>query len=84
MIRNPTSFHVSRISYILLTKRNQENEKNLVVLLLLISVGAVEKVPACSLTEATFEVDVHQEFSIKQVIELVYPPTLKWNKVSQK
>jgi len=28
---------------------------------LLISVGAVEKVPACSFTEATFEVDVHQE-----------------------
>jgi len=61
LIRNPISFHVSRISFSLLTKRNQENEINFVVLLLLISVGASEKVFACSLNEATFEVDVQQE-----------------------
>ncbi len=52
-----------------------------VVLLLLISFGAVEKLSARSLqsTEETFEVDEHQKLSIKQAIELAYPSALKWN-----
>ena len=56
-----------------------------VVLLLLISIGAVEKVSVRSLesTEDTFEVDEHQELSIKQAIELAYPSALKWNKNAQ-
>ncbi|WP_431028392.1 hypothetical protein [Lysinibacillus sp. LZ02] len=55
-----------------------------VVLLLLISVGAVEKISARSLqsTEETFEAD-EQELSIKQAIELAYPPALKWNENAQ-
>ncbi|MEB2281245.1 hypothetical protein LAV73_14760 [Lysinibacillus xylanilyticus] len=53
-----------------------------IVLLLLFSVGAVEKLSARSLqsTEDTFEVDEQQELSIKQAIEIAYPPALKWNK----
>lgn len=56
-----------------------------VVLLLLILFGAVEKLSARSLqsTEDKFEVDEHQELSIKQAIELAYPPALKWNKNAQ-
>lgn len=56
-----------------------------VVLLLLISFGAVQKLSARSLqsTEDKFEVDDHQELSIKQAIELAYPPALKWNKNAQ-
>lgn len=57
----------------------------LIVLLLLISIGTVEKVSARSLqsTEDTLEVVEHQELSIKQAIELAYPPALKWNKNAQ-
>ncbi|KMY33154.1 hypothetical protein ACZ11_13915 [Lysinibacillus xylanilyticus] len=53
-----------------------------IVLFLLFSVGAVEKLSARSLqsTEDTFEVDEQQELSIKQAIEIAYPPALKWNK----
>lgn len=53
-----------------------------IVLLLLFSVGAVEKLSARSLqsTEDTFEVDEQQELSIKQAIEIAYSPALKWNK----
>ena len=48
---------------------------------MLISIGAVEKVSVRSseLTEDTFEVDEHQELSIKQAIELAYPSALKWD-----
>ncbi|MEY9977299.1 hypothetical protein [Lysinibacillus sp. RC79] len=56
-----------------------------VVLLLLISVGAVEKVSARTLqsTEDPLEVAEQQELSIKQAIDLAYPPALKWNKNTQ-
>ncbi|KOP70259.1 hypothetical protein AMS59_20770 [Lysinibacillus sp. FJAT-14745] len=56
-----------------------------VVLLLFISVGAVEKVSARTLpsTEDQVEVDEQQELSIKQAIELAYPPALKWHKNAQ-
>jgi hypothetical protein len=56
-----------------------------VVLLLLISIGAVEKVSVRSLesTKDTFEVDEHQELSIKQAIELAFPSALKWNENAQ-
>ncbi|MFJ7954655.1 hypothetical protein ACIQZG_24540 [Lysinibacillus sp. NPDC096418] len=47
----------------------------LVVLLLLFSFGAVEKLSA----EDTFEVNERQKLSIKQAIEIAYPPALKWN-----
>jgi len=52
-----------------------------IVLLLLISFGAVEKLSARSLqsTEDKFEIDEHQELSIKQAIELAYPSALKWD-----
>jgi hypothetical protein len=57
----------------------------LIVLLLIISIGTVEKVSARSLqsTENTLEVVEHQELSIKQAIELAYLPALKWNKNAQ-
>ena len=57
----------------------------LIVLLLLVSIGTVEKVSARSLqsTEDTLEVVEHQELSIKQAIELAYPTALKWNKNAQ-
>ncbi|MFJ6208938.1 hypothetical protein [Lysinibacillus sp. NPDC092081] len=56
-----------------------------VVLLLLISVGAVEKVSARTLqsTEDPLEVAEQQELSIKEAIELAYPPASKWNKNAQ-
>lgn len=56
-----------------------------VVLLLLISIGAVEKVSVRSLesTEDTFEVDENQELSIKQAIELAYPFALEWDENAQ-
>lgn len=56
-----------------------------VVLLLLISVGAVEKVSARTQqsTEDSLEVAEQQELSIKQAIELAYPPALKWNENAQ-
>lgn len=52
-----------------------------VVLLLLISIGAAEKLSARTLqsTEDKFEVDVHQELSIKQAVELAYPSALEWD-----
>ncbi|MFJ8460549.1 hypothetical protein ACIQ57_15620 [Lysinibacillus xylanilyticus] len=50
-----------------------------VVLFLLISTGQVEKVSA----EDTFEVNEHQELSIRQAIELAFPPALKWNEDAQ-
>jgi len=52
-----------------------------VVLLLLISFGVVEKLSARSLqsTEDKFEIDEHQELTIKQAIELAYPSALKWD-----
>ncbi|WP_255258196.1 hypothetical protein [Bacillus sp. AFS018417] len=55
------------------------------VLLLLVSIGTVEKVSARSLqsTEDTLEVVEHQELSIKQAIELAYPSALEWNKNAQ-
>ncbi|MFJ8531499.1 hypothetical protein [Bacillus sp. NPDC094106] len=55
------------------------------VLLLLISIGTVEKVSARSLqsTEDTLEVVEHPELSIKQAIELAYPSALEWNKNAQ-
>jgi hypothetical protein len=57
----------------------------LIVLLLLISIGNVEKVFASSLqsTEAKLEVVKHQELSIKQALKLAYPSALKWNKNAQ-
>ncbi|MFD0771648.1 hypothetical protein ACFQZ1_23210 [Bacillus sp. CGMCC 1.60114] len=57
----------------------------LFVLLLLVSIGTVEKVSARSLqsTEDTLEVVEHQELSIKQAIELAYPSALEWNKNAQ-
>lgn len=56
-----------------------------VVLILLISIGTIEKVSARSLqpTEKTLEVSEHHELSIKQAIELAYPSALKWNKNAQ-
>ena len=56
-----------------------------VVLLLLISFGAVEKLSARSLqsSEDTFEVDEHQKLSIKQAIELAYPSALEWDENAQ-
>jgi hypothetical protein len=56
-----------------------------VVLILLISIGAVEKVSARSLEsiEDTFKANEHQELSIRQAIELAYSPALKWNKNAQ-
>lgn len=56
-----------------------------VVFLLLISVGAFEKLSARSLESAedTFEVDEHQELSIKQAIELAYPSALEWDENAQ-
>ncbi|OMC83116.1 hypothetical protein [Viridibacillus sp. FSL H8-0123] len=56
-----------------------------VALLLLISFGAVEKLSARSLqsTEDKFEIDEHQELSIKQAIELAYPSALKWDENAQ-
>lgn len=56
-----------------------------VVLILLISIGAIEKVSAYSLqsTEKTLEVSDHHELSIKQAIELAYPSALKWNENAQ-
>ena len=50
-----------------------------VVLFLLISTGQVEKVSA----EDTFEENEHQELSIRQAIELAFPPALKWNEDAQ-
>jgi len=52
-----------------------------VVLLLVISFGAVEQLSARSLQsiEETFEVDEHQKLSIKQAIELASPSALKWD-----
>ncbi|REB06503.1 hypothetical protein DVB69_12425 [Sporosarcina sp. BI001-red] len=52
-----------------------------VFLLLLISFGVADKLSARSLksTEEKFEVDNHQEYSIKQAIELAYPSALKWD-----
>ncbi|MGE7945033.1 hypothetical protein ACQKNB_23570 [Lysinibacillus xylanilyticus] len=50
-----------------------------VVLVLLISTGQVEKVSA----EDTFEKNEHQELSIRQAIELAFPPALKWNEDAQ-
>ena len=56
-----------------------------VVLLLLISFGAVENVSVRSLelTEDRFEIDEHQELSIKQAIELAYPSALEWDENAQ-
>ena len=56
-----------------------------VVLLLIISIGAVEKVSVGSIesTEGTFKVDEQQELSIKQAIELAYPAALEWDKNAQ-
>jgi len=50
-----------------------------VVLFLLISTGQVEKASA----EDAFEVNEHQELSIRQAIELAFPPALKWNEDAQ-
>jgi len=52
-----------------------------VVLLLVISFGAVEQLSARSLqsTEETFQVDEHQKLTIKQAIELASPFALKWD-----
>ncbi|MGA3674441.1 hypothetical protein [Lysinibacillus agricola] len=50
-----------------------------VVLFLLISTAQVEKVSA----EDTFEVNERQELSIRQAIELAFPPALKWNEDAQ-
>jgi hypothetical protein len=57
----------------------------LVILLLLFSIGNVEKVSASSsqATEYTLEMVKHQELSIKQAIKLAYPSALKWNKNAQ-
>ncbi|MGG0185501.1 hypothetical protein [Bacillus rhizoplanae] len=56
-----------------------------VVLVLLISIGIVEKVSARSLqsTDNTLEAVKNQELSIIQAIELAYPSALKWNKNAQ-
>lgn len=56
-----------------------------VVLLLFISVDAVEKVSARTLpsTKDPLEVVDQQELSIKQAIELASTPALKWNKNAQ-
>lgn len=56
-----------------------------VVLILLVSVGTIEKLSARSLqaAEKTLEVSKHQELSIKQAIELAYPSALKWNENAQ-
>ncbi|WP_242227053.1 hypothetical protein [Bacillus cereus group sp. BfR-BA-01315] len=56
-----------------------------VVLVLLISIGTVEKVSARSLqsTDDTLEAVKNQELSIIQAIELAYPSALKWNKNAQ-
>ncbi|MFF2176189.1 hypothetical protein ACFVT8_07000 [Lysinibacillus sp. NPDC058147] len=56
-----------------------------VVLLLLISVGAVAKVSARTLqsTDDLLEVANQPELSIKQAIELASTPALKWNKNAQ-
>ena len=56
-----------------------------VVLVLLISIGTVEKVSARSLqsTDDTLESVKNQELSIIQAIELAYPSALKWNKNAQ-
>ncbi|WP_419962313.1 hypothetical protein [Psychrobacillus sp. BM2] len=56
-----------------------------VVLLLIISIGAVEKVSVDSieLAEGTFKIDELQELSIKQAIELSYPAALEWNENAQ-
>lgn len=56
-----------------------------VVLLLLISVGAFEKVSAHTLqsTDDLLEVTEQQELSIKQAIELAFTPALEWNKNAQ-
>ncbi|PFM56465.1 hypothetical protein COJ48_28475 [Bacillus cereus] len=58
---------------------------SLAVLLLLISNGTDEKTSARSIKSAedTLEVFEHQELSIKQAIDLAYPPTLEWNKNAQ-
>ena len=55
------------------------------VLILLISIGAIEKVSARSSqsTEKTLEVSEHQELSIKKAIELAYPSAVKWNENAQ-
>ena len=55
-----------------------------VVLLLLISFGAVEKASVRSLesTEDTFEVE-HQELSILEAIKLASPSALDWDKNAQ-
>jgi hypothetical protein len=50
-----------------------------VVLFLLISTGQVEKASA----EDAFEVNEHQELSIRQAIELAFSPALKWNEDAQ-
>lgn len=64
-----------------ITKKGGEKSKKMVfvVLFLLISTGQVEKVSA----EDTFEVNEHQELSIRQAIELAFPPALKWNEDAQ-
>ncbi|WP_394189012.1 hypothetical protein [Paenisporosarcina quisquiliarum] len=56
-----------------------------VVLLLIISIGAVEKVYVGSKesTEGRFKVDEQQELSIKQAIELAYPAALEWDENAQ-
>ncbi|PFA17750.1 MULTISPECIES: hypothetical protein [Bacillus cereus group] len=56
-----------------------------VVLVLLISIGTVEKVSARSLqlTDDTLEVVKNQELSVIQAIELAYPSALEWNKNAQ-
>ncbi|SES44216.1 hypothetical protein [Psychrobacillus sp. OK032] len=56
-----------------------------VVLLLIISIGAVEKISVGSIesAEGTFKVDEQQELSIKQAIELAYPAALEWDENAQ-
>lgn len=54
-------------------------------LLLIISIGAVEKVSVGSIesAEGTLKVDEQQELSIKQAIELAYPAALQWDENAQ-
>lgn len=54
-------------------------------MVLLISIGTVEKVSARSLqlTDDTLEVVKNQELSVIQAIELAYPSALEWNKNAQ-
>jgi hypothetical protein len=57
----------------------------LVVFLLFISFGTVEKVSAHLIKSVKEPLAVveHQELSIKQAIELAYPSALEWNENAQ-